>query len=240
MARNQSTQRQRTAKNPLYLGAFDETSIRYLTGSLGPENQVISGGYGGGALNHWFKIKIDITAWIITIKDGGWEKWFNITAYDLNKNPIPGRGIFDADSISFTKDGSVIHPYVGHTMSTQSDLYNSYNSLRLDKGDSRYYPLDVGEYLLCVSSTLNTPFNYAIGLVIEVADPFPIMLTQDYDRILFEDTSTESDIICDTTPSYTGAEDHEHSLTEWKLAWERERQSYDKFPEILATLTTRP
>ena len=94
--------------------------------------------------------------------------------------------------------------------------------------------------MLCVSSTLNTPFDYAVGVVVEMADPFPVLLTEDYDRLLLETTATQDNIICDTTPNYTGAEDHEHSLTEWKRAWEREMPSYDKFPEIFATLATRP
>jgi hypothetical protein len=240
MARNTSTQRQRTSKDPLSLGSFDETSIRYLRGNLGGTNQPGNGGYSGGTLNHWFKFKLDTTAWIITAKGGGWEKWFNVSAYDINKNPIIGRGIFDDDSISVTRDGDIINPYVGHVMSAGSNLYNDYDARRLDKGDARYYPLDIGEYLICISSTLNTPFDYALGIVVEVADPFPVLLTEDYSRLLFEDTPDESDIICDTTPNYTGAEDHEHSLTEWKTAWARERQSYEKFPDILAPLTTRP
>ena len=52
MARNQLTQRQRTASNPLPVGTFNDTSIRYLTGTLGGTNQVSAGGYGGGTLNH--------------------------------------------------------------------------------------------------------------------------------------------------------------------------------------------
>ena len=240
MARSQSTQRQRTAANPLALGTFNETTLRYLTGRLGGANEVVAGGYGGGTLNHWFKFKLETTAWVITVKGGGWEKWFDVSAYDINKKPISGRGIFDADSITTLSDGSLVNPYVGHIMSAQSDLYNQYNANRLDKGDSRYYPLDVGEYLLCVSSTLNIPFDYAIGMVIEMADPFPVYLTEDFSRLMFEDEPTESDIICDTTPNYTGAEDHEHSLTEWKTAWARERQAYEKFPDIFTPLTTRP
>jgi hypothetical protein len=125
-------------------------------------------------------------------------------------------------------------------MGAQSDLYNNFDARRLDKGDSRYYPLNIGEYLLCVSSTLNTPFDYAVGVVIEMADPFPVLLTEDYDRLLLETTATQDNIICDTTPNYTGAEDHEHSLTEWKTAWSRERQAYEKFPDALIPLTTKP
>ena len=73
MSRNQTTQRQRTANNPLLVGSFDETSIRYLTGKLGATHTPGSGGYSGGTLNHWFKFKIETTAWIILTKGGGWE-----------------------------------------------------------------------------------------------------------------------------------------------------------------------
>ena len=240
MSRNQTTQRQRTANNPLLVGSFDETSIRYLTGKLGATHTPGSGGYSGGTLNHWFKFKIETTAWIILTKGGGWEKWFNISAYDINRNPIVGRGIFDADSVSFNDDGTIENPYVGHIMSAGSNLYHNFDGRRLDKGDSRYYALDIGEYLLCVSSTLNTPFDYAVGVVIEIADPFPVLLTEDYDRLLFENTDSEDDFICDTTPNYTGADSHEHSLKEWQTAWSRERQPYEKFPDILVPLTTKP
>ena len=240
MARNQTTQRQRTAKDPLLVGTFDQTSIRYLTGKLGGTHTPQSGGYAGGAINHWFKFKIDTAAWIILTKAGGWEKWFNVSAYDINRNPIQGRAIFDDDSITITSDGTVFNPYIGHVMGAQSDLYNNFDARRLDKGDSRYYPLNIGEYLLCVSSTLNTPFDYAVGVVIEMADPFPVLLTEDYDRMLLETTATQDNIICDTTPNYTGAEDHEHSLTEWQTAWSRERQAYEKFPDALIPLTTKP
>ena len=240
MARNQTTQRQRTAKDPLLVGTFDQTSIRYLTGKLGGTHTPQSGGYAGGSINHWFKFKIDTAAWIILTKAGGWEKWFNVSAYDMNRNPIQGRAIFDDDSITITSDGKVLNPYIGHVMGAQSDLYNNFDARRLDKGDSRYYPLNIGEYLLCVSSTLNTSFDYAVGVVIEMADPFPVLLTEDYDRLLLETTATQDNIICDTTPNYTGAEDHEHSLTEWKTAWSRERQAYEKFPDALIPLTTKP
>ena len=240
MARNQVTQRQRSASDPLLLGDFDETSIRYLTGELGGKNKPITGGYGGGSLNHWFKIKLKTEAWIILTKGGGWEKWFTVSAYDLNKNPIQGRAIFDQDSIKTTSNGDVYTPYAGTIMAAGSNLYNNFDARRLDKGDSRYYPLKVGEYLICVSSTLNIPFNYALGIVIEMADPFPVLLTEDYDRLIFENTPDQDDIICDTTANYTGAEDHEHSLGEWETAWSRERQAYEKFPSILIPLTTKP
>jgi len=240
MARNQTTQRQRTSKDPLLLGTFEETSIRYLKGKLGGTNQPNIGGYGGGTLNHWFKLKLNAAAWIITVKAGGWEKWFNVSAYDMNRNPISGRGIFTEDSLETTDDGKVYHPYTGHIMATDSELYNQYDSERLDKGDSRYYPLNIGEYLICVSSTLNTPFDYELGIVVEVADLEPVLLTENFDRILLETTVIDSDIELETPENYSGADSHDHSLSEWELAWSKERQSYEKFPKALVALTTKP
>jgi len=240
MARNQSTQRQRTANDPLLVGSFSETSIRYLTGNLGPENKVIVGGYGGGTYNHWFKFELRVPAWIITAKGGSKPQYIQVSAYDLNRNPIEARGIFDVDSISFEEDGAIYHPYVGHVMAAGSDLYNNYDPRRLDRGNDMYYPLGVGEYLLCISTTRNEPLDYAIGIVIEVSDPTPFILLEDFSRLLFEDTIDESSIIADTTPGYTGAEEHEHSLAEWETAWRREHQDYVPFPQILVPLTTRP
>ena len=55
---SQVSQRQRTQNNPLVLGSFDETSLRVLTGTLGPKNVVVgradtnqysNGGFGGGS-----------------------------------------------------------------------------------------------------------------------------------------------------------------------------------------------
>jgi hypothetical protein len=55
-------------------------------------------------------------------------------------------------------------------MGAQSDLYNTFVPARLDRGDERYYPLEAGGYLLCVSTTRNELLDYEVGLVVE----FPI------------------------------------------------------------------
>ena len=78
MPRVSSTQRQRTQNNPLTLGPFSQLSIRNLTGSLGPKNKVVSGGYGGGTYNHWFKVEISSPAWIILAKGGARKKYINL------------------------------------------------------------------------------------------------------------------------------------------------------------------
>jgi hypothetical protein len=231
------TQRQRTKESPLVLGPFDQLSIRNLTGSLGPKNKVVSGGYGGGTYNHWFRIDISADAWIILAKGGRNPNYINVSAYDLNLTPIEGRNPFDKDSIPETIDGEVYYPYVGHVMNKQSDLYNNFNPDRLDKGDLRYYPLEKGSYLLCISSTRNENIDYEVAFVVE----FPItgfdLLLEDYALMLYEDGGY---VVADTTPNYVENDRHTHSLSEWDEAWQRERQQGIPFPAILVPLATQP
>jgi len=231
------TQRQRTKESPLVLGPFDQLSIRNLTGSLGPKNKVVSGGYGGGTYNHWFRIDISADAWIILAKGGRNPNYINVSAYDLNLTPIEGRNPFDKDSISETIDGEVYYPYVGHVMNKQSDLYNNFDANRLDKGDLRYYPLKRGSYLLCISSTRNENIVYEVAFVVE----FPItgfdLLLEDYALMLYEDGGY---VVADTTPNYVENDRHTHSLSEWDEAWQRERQQGIPFPAILVPLATQP
>ena len=231
------TQRQRTKESPLVLGPFDQLSIRNLTGSLGPKNKVVSGGYGGGTYNHWFRIDISADAWIILAKGGRNPNYINVSAYDLNLTPIEGRNPFDKDSIPETIDGEVYYPYVGHVMNKQSDLYNNFDANRLDKGDLRYYPLKRGSYLLCISSTRNENIDYEVAFVVE----FPItgfdLLLEDYALMLYEDGGY---VVADTTPNYVENDRHTHSLSEWDEAWQRERQQGIPFPAILVPLATQP
>jgi len=249
MARNQFPQRQRTQNNPLNLGSFNQLSLRNLKGSLGPENKVVgradtnsssNGGFGGGAYNHWFKIGLLTPGWLIFAKGGERSKYINLSTYDLNLNPIESRNVFDADSVVMSINGDIYHPYVGHMMAAQSDLYNLYNANRLDQGDQRYFPLGVGEYLLCISSTRNEPISYEVAIVIE----FPVtefyLDLEDYTYLLYEDTSTESLIEADITDNYVVNDLHDHSLSEWTGAWEREHQDSDRFPAVLVPLTTSP
>ena len=246
--RNQSTQRQRTQKNPLNLGTFSQLSLRNLKGNLGPENKLVgrsdtgqlsNGGFGGGAYNHWFKIGLMDPGWLIFAKGGTRSKYINVSTYDLNLNPIEARGIFDADSIVTQKNGDIYHPYVGHVMAAQSDLYNKYNPNRLDKDDQRYFPLEVGEYLLCISSTRNEPISYEVAMVVEFPVTDFFLDLEDYTYLLFEDTAT-SYIESDVTDSYQEVDLHEHALSDWDTAWKREHQDCDPFPAVLVPLTTQP
>lgn len=179
MARSQEAQRQRTQNNPLVLGSFDTLTLKYLKGRLGPLSQVVgsadtnqqsNGGFGGGTYNHWFQVNLKRSGWIIVAKAGLKPNYIQTSVYDLNKNPIEGRGVFQGDSIE-TQDGpGIFYPYLNTVMGAQSDLYNTFVPARLDRGDERYYPLEVGGYLLCISTTRNELIDYEVGIVVE----FPI------------------------------------------------------------------
>ena len=99
MARSQETQRQRNQNNPLVLGSFDTTSLRYLKGKLGPVNELVgradtglqsNGGFGGGTYNNWFQVNLKTSAWIILTKSGSRPNYIQTSVYDADKNPIEG------------------------------------------------------------------------------------------------------------------------------------------------------
>jgi hypothetical protein len=176
VARSQESQRQRTQNNPLVLGSFDTTSLKYLKGKLGPVNQLVgradtsqqsNGGFGGGTYNHWFQVNLKKSAWIIVAKAGPKPNYVEASVYDLNKNPIEGRSIFQADSIETETGTGIFYPYLSVAMGAQSDLYNTFAPLRLDRGDERYYPLEAGSYLLCIATTRNELIDYEVGIVVE-------------------------------------------------------------------------
>lgn len=213
MSRVSQTQRRRTQKDPLILGTFSETSLRELTGTLGPVSKVVgradtnqysNGGFGGGTYNHWFQVNITTSSWLITKKGGPRPQYIQVSAYDLNHSPIEGRMIFDADNVrdAFAiGDGvhdsygySVLHyPYNDRVMGAGSDLYNTYNPNSLDKGNDLYFPLERGSYLICVSTTRNELLDYTLGLVIEVPAFDMFLLLEDIDgSFLATETTLDS------------------------------------------------
>ena len=238
-----TSQRQRTQANPLVLGTFSETSLRYLTGKLGPENRVGLNGYGGGTMNHWFQLNVTSPAWIITRKGGPRPNYIEVSAFDLNKNPIEGRMIFQADSVSRTlENGETFYPYLGHVMGAGSDLANNFNNYTVNKGNDLYFILEAGSYLLCISSTRNEPLDYTLGVVIEFPALTSFILLEDLDcSFLIQETLTE-DFNFELEPSenYIMDVDHDHSLAEWTKAWQRERDPNAPLPELFAPLTDRP
>ena len=202
MARSQETQRQRTQNNPLVLGSFDTTTLRYLRGRLGPLNQLVgradtsqqsNGGFGGGTYNHWFQVNLKSNAWIIVAKSGPRPTYIQTSVYDLDKKPIEGRGIFQSDSVVTVNGSGVFYPYLDTVMGAQSDLYNTFDPGRLDRGDERYYPLDAGGYLLCISTTRNELLDYEVGLVIEFPITEMVISLEDENQIslFLEETSID-------------------------------------------------
>lgn len=303
MSRSSVSQPQRTQNNPLSLGTFSQTSLRYLKGTLGPQWKVIgradtsqtsNGGIGGGTFNHWFVVTLAEPGWIILTKGPPRPKYIQVSAYDLNRTPIQGNPIFDADSIRASTNGSVYIPYLDTVMSAQSDLYNSYNRLRLDHGDDRYYPLSAGSYLICVSSTRNETLEYELGVVIEFPVDEAFFELEDFDGfVCLQETEIDaaeivgpilsnlvisvnsfSETSCEIASGVTVTVNsgvtwyigeripaanydnykiilevgddayydtvHDHSLSEWRDAWEREHQDTDRFPELFVPLTNRP
>jgi hypothetical protein len=250
MARNQTAQNQRTSKNPLVIGTFNTTSLRLLTGTLGPLNKVVgtadtnqysNGGHGQGDMNHWFQINLLVPGWIITRKGGPRPNYIQVSAYDMNRKPIEGRMIFQADSLSTTdQDGDVYYPYVGQVMGAGSNLYNNFDNARLDKGNSLYFAFESGSYLLCISSTRNERLDYTLGVVAEIVSDDLFLLTENTDGgfLLFE-PSQDNNILLDSGPGFNVNLYHDHSLTEWTQAWQRERSPGDELPEVFIPLTTR-
>ena len=203
MTRSQEAQRQRTHNNPLVLGSFDTTSLKYLKGRLGPLNQLVgradtsqqsNGGFGGGTYNHWFQVNLKEPAWIIVAKAGPRPNYIQTSVYDLNKQPIEGRGIFQDDSIETTNGTNTFYPYFATTMGAQSDLYNTFDINRLDRGDERYYPLDAGGYLLCISTTRNELLDYEVGLIIEFPTTEMFIANEDENDIGLLLQETEIDL----------------------------------------------
>jgi hypothetical protein len=303
MSRSSVSQPQRTQNNPLSLGTFSQTSLRYLKGTLGPQwkvigradtNQTSNGGIGGGTFNHWFVVTLAEPGWIILTKGPPRPKYIQVSAYDLEKNPIQGNPIFDADSVQIDTNGLTYIPYLDTVMSAQSDLYNTYMRNRLDRGDDRYYPLSAGSYLICISSTRNETLAYELGVVIEFPVDESFFELEDVDgSVCLQETEIDaaeivgpilsnlvitvnsfSETSCEIAAGVTvtvnagvtwyigeriPAADydnykiilevgddayyntiHDHSLSEWQDAWEREHQDTDRFPELFVPLTNRP
>jgi len=303
MSRSALSQSQRTQNDPLLLGTFSQTTLRYLKGTLGAQykpigradtRQISNGGIGGGTYNHWFQVNLTEPAWIILTKGPPRPKYIQVSAYDLNKTPIQGDPIFDADSVTTETNGIKYIPYLDTVMSVQSDLYNTFDRLRLDRGDDRYYPLETGSYLICVSSTRNEPLAYELGVVIEFPTDEAFFELEDTDgSVCLQETEIDAaeivgPILVDTVISVNAFSEtnceiasgvtvtvnpgitwligeripaadydnykiilevgddayyntvHDHSLSEWQNAWEREHQDTDRFPELFVPLTNRP
>lgn len=193
------SQRDRSLYNPLFLGKFSQTSLRLLQGTLGPRSELIGGnvpgfarfqgGYGRETYNNWFKVELTGPAWIILVKAGSvlpsengiatrnirnhTNSRYKFGVYDINRIPIEGRSIIENP-----------FEFRGQAEGNQADLYNTYNFNRQDKGDDRFFKLEAGSYLICISAVRNELFEYAAGLVIEFQQPSNdiFILTEDNEQ----------------------------------------------------------
>jgi hypothetical protein len=123
-------------------------------------------------------------------------------------------------------------------MGAQSDLYNTFNPERLDRGDERYYPLTTGSYLLCVSTTRNELIDYEIGLVIESAPTELLIALETFDNSLLLTEDNFLVIIDQEKDNFEAF--HDHSLSDWQTSWASTHQDTDKFPEAFVPFTNRP
>jgi len=214
--RDARSQRARNQNNASDLGLFTQTSLRLLTGRLGPENKLIgfsdtnqlsNGGYGGGNYNAWYQVRLDSPAWIILRKGETNPTHLQLSCFDVNQIAMPSRMIWDADSISVPDPDNPVgkyYPYFDTVMGAGSNLYNLYNASRLDKGNSLYFPLNKGTYVICISSTLNRDIDFNIGLVVEfpASPPFFMKCEDEGDSVFFalEDDVDFSGTLIITSP----------------------------------------
>ena len=224
-------------------------SVRCLTGILGPQNKVVgyrdtnqssNGGFGGGTYNHWFRINLTAPAWIILVKGPPRPQYIQLEVYELDQTPIQARPILQADTINATaNNGNTYQPFDRHVANSQSYLYNNSDLARIDQGNNMYFPLGAGGYLLCISSTRNEPLDYSVGIIVEFADLAPLLALEAGigDLLTFENNDN---ILLDITPNYSQQDEHEHSLSEWVSAWQRDHQHDDAFPSFLSSIPTLP
>ena len=70
------------------------------------------------------------------------------------------------------------------------------------------------------------------GVTVTIQDPSSWFISQ---AVL---TNPEDYILLDVTEHYTGEDSHQHSLSEWQSAWQREHQQDDRFPDLFLPLIT--
>lgn len=203
MERATASQRNRNQNNPINLGVFSQTSLRYITGGLGPKWKLIgykdtsfvsNGGVGGGTYNAWYQLEITSPAWLILVKGEPRPNYIQVSCYNLNKIPIESRMIWQEDSIQETNENNeqlTYFPYNNHVMGAGSNLYNTFSSRRVDKNNEQYFTLQKGKYLVCISSTRNEDIDYSLGLVVEFPDRGPFFMScEDIESVLFEIENT--------------------------------------------------
>lgn len=190
------------------------------------------------------------------------------------------------------------YPYFDHIAAAGSDLYNTYENYRLDKGDEMYYPLPPGRYLICISMTRNEPRSYEVGMVIEPKDDEVFILCEDTlvvnlgleesqggannfnipspvtsGVVIPSGANAYSNVLCaveapggsvtvtnpqswlislspnpelEASGNFLGEAPpeffdtfHDHSLTDWTTAWQRDNKPSDPLPALFIPLLNR-
>ena len=186
-------QSHRNIHNPLPLGRFDQTSLRLLQGEFRNlykptgvpaynadlVRNATPYGVGGGTRSAFFEIELAAPAWVLVAKGGQFPNYIQTSVYTSFPQPLQGRAIHDADSITIEGESRVYIPFLDTVFGTQSDLYNYFNPDRLDNGNTTYYPLTAGKYIICISTLRTEPINYEVGLVIEFSPDEIFIICED-------------------------------------------------------------
>ena len=162
------TQRGRSYHDPLDLGTFSQTSIRYLQGRLGAENKGQAGfrstndGTANAYMNVWFQVTLTKEAYLILLKENQRQRRnYNVSVYpkDLEHNQLSyPMKVNGTDSFY----NSVVAGYT-------ADLYNIIDdqSSFKDKNRTSLYPLKPGTYVINISTQRWDIFKYGLYLIIE-------------------------------------------------------------------------
>jgi len=130
------------------------------------------------------------------------------------------------------------YPYFDTVAAAGSDLYNTYEAQRIDKGNELYFTLPVGKYLICISATKNEPRPYEVGLVIEPKDDIVFLLCEDTPIVNIGLEQTSGNFLGDTGPGFFDTF-HDHSFTDWQAAWRRDNRPTDQLPYLFYPLLNK-
>ena len=155
-------QSRRNVNNPLPLGRFEETSLRLLQGEFRnlykPTGVPVYNAdlvrnatpyaVGGGTRSAFFEIELARPAWVILAKGGQFPNYIQVSAYTSFPQPLQGRNIHDSDSIYIDNEERRYFPFLDTVFGAASDLYNYFRPDRLDNGNTTYFPLPAGKYII--------------------------------------------------------------------------------------------
>jgi hypothetical protein len=163
------TQRSRSYHDPLDLGLYDRTSIRYIKGRIGAENKgqtafrCTNDGASNAFQNVWFKVTITDPGYLIFLKDDNRDKRF----YSVN--------VYTADSerrqLAYPMlTGDVCRKFDNMVAGFSSDLYNISDQrpeLR-DRNRTSLFPLPKGSYVINISTQRWDMFRYGVYMILEM------------------------------------------------------------------------